>query len=60
MPLRRILAARLGLRHIEGLRTLAAPLLAGLAVVLLLLLFALLASDTLIHYRVRIGRRAMA
>lgn len=45
MPLRHALAARLGLRHIEGLRTLAAPLLAGLAVVLLLLLFALLASE---------------
>ena len=45
MPFRHVLAARLGLRHIEGLHTLVAPLLGGLAVVLLLLLFALLASE---------------
>ena len=44
-PLRRALAARLRLHHIEGLRTLVTPLLAGLGVVLLLLLFALLASE---------------
>lgn len=45
MLLRQALAARLGLRRIDALRTLVAPLVAGLAVVLLLLLFALLAGE---------------
>ncbi|WP_179106842.1 phosphatase PAP2 family protein [Variovorax sp. KK3] len=38
---------RLGLRHIGALRSLAAPLIAGLSVVLLLLLFVLLASEVM-------------
>lgn len=43
-PLRRALA-RLRVHNIESLRSLVAPLLAGLSVVLLLLLFALLAGE---------------
>jgi undecaprenyl-diphosphatase len=45
--LRRALAARLGPQRVDALRTLVVPLVAGLGVVLLLLLFSLLASEVL-------------
>lgn len=47
MLLRRALAARLGPRRFDALRTLVVPLVAGLGVVLLLLLFSLLAGEVL-------------
>jgi undecaprenyl-diphosphatase len=45
LPLGQALAERLRLHRIDSLRTLVAPLLAGLGVVLLLLLFVLLAGE---------------
>lgn len=47
MLLRQALAAQLGPRQVDALRTLVVPLVAGLGVVLLLLLFSLLASEVL-------------